>query len=124
MEFMHYFTYNKNKIDVDDAEFTNFINYVAGELKAGKKIKLKVEASASKVPTKSFNGNIELAKTRGENGKNLLFSKLKDAGVKDLGNLKIVKFDYKVGGPQYMSDFAENRKTYEKFQFIYFKVLE
>lgn len=123
-EFMHYFTYNQNKIDVKNPEFVTFINFVASELKAGKEVKLEIEASASTVPTKSFNGNNELAKTRGDNGKNLLDTKLKEAGVKDLGKLKIINFICKVGGPQYMSDFTENRKTYEKYQYIRFKVLD
>ncbi|MCC7051177.1 MAG: PD40 domain-containing protein, partial [Bacteroidia bacterium] len=80
-EFTHYFTYNKNVIDDKDADFIAFVNYLTGELKAGKTIKLEIIASASTVPTKLFGNNKELAKVRAKKGKDFLESKLKETGV-------------------------------------------
>jgi hypothetical protein len=123
-EYLKYFTYNANKIDVNHPDFVNFIQYITNQIKAGNTVNIELEASASTVPTKTYKNNANLARVRAENARKLLEIKIKEAGITDINKLQIKKLRYFVGGPQYMSDFAENRAKYEKHQFIHIKVID
>ncbi len=115
-EFMQNFTYNQNKIDVTNAYFVKLIEAIAIKIKNGEYVLIEIEASASKVPTRTFENNHLLAKKRGENAINLLKSELQKKGV----DLSKVIFDTPktlVQGPDYSGDYQYQEK-YEKYQYI------
>jgi hypothetical protein len=117
-ELQIFFIYNYNKIPNDDPKFVEFINNVAAEMnKSGRKMEISIEASASKVPTATFKSNDRLSSSRADLGKKSILSALKDKGV-DLKNIKVVKADYLIQGPEYNKDYVENRLEYEKWQYI------
>ncbi len=115
-EFTQNFTYNQNKIDVTDAYFVKLIEAIATKVKNGEYVLVEFEASASKVPTRTFKTNPILAKKRGENAINLVKSELQKKGV----DLSKVIFDTPktlVQGPAYSGDYQHQEK-YEKYQYI------
>ena len=117
-ELQIFFIYNYNKIPNDDPKFVEFINNIADEMKkSGRKMEISIEASASKVPTATFKSNDRLSSSRADLGKKSILAALKDKGV-DVKNIKIVKADYLIQGPEYNNDYVENRLEYEKWQYI------
>jgi len=110
------FQYNKKDITGSN-DFTDFTKGFIKAVKAGK-VNVHIEASASKVPTTKYpNGNEGLSLARAEAAK----AKIMDLLTKNKLNPANVVFDKPsglVGGPDYNKDWNENRKTYEKFQYI------
>jgi hypothetical protein len=80
-------------------------------------ISLKIESSASTVPTRAFTSNKELSIKRAEKGKEQIINALKEKGV-DVAKIKIVSIRSFVGGPQYSIDYLQNKDKYEKYQYI------
>jgi len=120
IEMIGYFDYNKNKITSTDQEFKNFLDELAIQIKSGRKnITIEIYSSASKVPTKSFSSNQELAEFRDENMKKLLNEFLtKNPNYKSIITLKTVLAN--VDGPEYQKD-AFNKNKYRPYQFVAIK---
>jgi hypothetical protein len=81
------------------------------------KVQVKIEASASKVPTRKYKDNQNLSKLRAD----AAIQKLKDEMVKlklDPSKVVFLPTVPLVGGPEYKNDFNENRKSYEEYQYI------
>lgn len=117
-ELQIFFIYNYNKIPDNDAKYMEFVNNIADEMKKeGRKMEISIEASASKVPTATFKTNDKLSSSRADLGKKSLAAALKDKGV-NMKNIKFVKADYLIQGPEYNNDYKENRLEYEKWQYI------
>ncbi len=117
-ELQIFFIYNYNKIPSDDAQYLAFVNNVAEEMKkSGRQMEISIEASASKVPTATFKTNDRLSSSRADLGKKSLTASLKEKGI-DMKNVKFVKADYLIQGPEYQKDYIENRLEYEKWQYI------
>jgi len=107
------FSYNKKKISLSNSQFKEMIEKAIN--KVGK-IYIEIESSASKVPTKTFKTNIELASLRGDENKDLIVKALKDKGVKE-SNIVITSINSFVSGPKYKGDY-KNIKKYQKYQYI------
>jgi hypothetical protein len=117
-ELQIFFIYNYNKIPADDVKYLEFINNISEEMKkSGRKMEISIEASASKVPTTTFKTNDKLSSSRADLGKKSITESLKDKGV-SMKNIKFVKADYLIQGPEYNNDYKENRLEYEKWQYI------
>ncbi len=117
-ELQIFFIYNYNVIPEDNAKYLEFIDNLVGELKnPGRKLEIYIEASASKVPTAKFKSNDKLSSSRADLGKKSITASLKQKGV-DMKNVKFIKADYLIQGPEYNNDYKENRLEYEKWQYI------
>lgn len=113
-KYEFYFSYNKNQNDESD-EWKTFITHIT-ELSKKKTVTVTIKASASKVPTRAFKNNKELASTRASK----LQEKIKAAVESSGGNPSKVKFikSSVVGGPAYRGDHDINRERFEKHQYV------
>lgn len=117
-ESFHYnFAYNKNEINAKDAEYKNFISKLKNYIAVTGGASIKITSSASTVPTKTFGSNKTLAESRAV----ATFQKIKatlQAQEIDTSKLKFEPFTSEVNGPAYNNDAKENRKEYEKYQYV------
>jgi hypothetical protein len=82
------------------------------------RINLKIESSASTVPTRSYGGsNKQLSVARAEKGKEQIITALKEKGA-DLSKVNVASIKSMVGGPQYNVDYLQNKDKYEEHQYI------
>lgn len=119
LAFTHYFGYNKNSLDTEKGELNKFVKAVENQIEKGREdIVIKIHSSSSKVPTKSFKSNKELAQSRAENIKsnlNVYFDNLEiqlEISIEEVG----------VNGPEYKRGDAKNIEKYAPFQFVKLKV--
>ena len=115
-EYEYFFNYNKNLNDETEDQWNKFIDKII-ELSAKKRsVYVRIKASASYVPTRSFRNNKQLASTRALN----LQKKIKEAVLAKGGDVKKIRFkrSSKVGGPRYKGDHDLGRSKYEPFQFV------
>ncbi len=117
-EFKHTFKYNKNKLSVDKGDLRKFVRQIKKDLKDGRQsITINIYSSASKVPTRTFGTNENLAKVRAENIKYDLINHFKK---KYADKVNVVIVSSKVAGPEYTED-AGNKRKYEPYQFVELK---
>lgn len=117
-EYQFYFKYNKQKIDETEESWVNFVAK-ATELSKQRTIIIDVYSSASTVPTRAYKNNKMLASARAKKTVEKLTEALEKAGA------EMTKVNFKrrskVNGPQYQSDF-QNQKKYEPHQFVKIKL--
>ena len=120
IEFVHYFDYNKNKLHVKKGKLKDFINELEVQLKEGRNdITLNVYSSASTVPTRKFENNLQLAEIRAENIKYDLMTYFEN--IPSLkGKVNVVIVHAIVDGPEYIAD-GKNTTKYKPFQFVKLK---
>lgn len=117
LEFMHYFDYNKNKIDIQKADLKNFIKEIESQFKEGRtQITVNVYSSASQVPTKAFASNQRLAEIRAENLKYDILNYF-ETNPELKGKVNVVIVTAIVDGPEYVKD-KNNKKKYSPYQFV------
>lgn len=118
-DFEIYYKYNRNIPENEDAIWISFIDKVSN-LSKTQVVKIGINASASKVPTRAFKGNQDLANRRATN----LQNKIIDAVAGKGGQKENLKFSRKaiVGGPAYKGDWDLGREKYEKHQFAKAKI--
>jgi hypothetical protein len=118
LNFKMNFKYNITETDVNDAPFKQFIDNLFELYTKNGSLNIKINSSASTVPTRAFGGsNKALAKARSEKGQEQILAALKEKGV-DESKVKFVSIKSEVNGPQYNIDYLQNREKYEKFQYI------
>lgn len=117
IEFIHYFDYNKNKLNVRDGELKAFVKEVENQLKEGRqRITINVYSSASQVPTKTYETNEKLTQIRAENMRYDLSTYFE--GIPEYtGKVNVVIVTAIVDGPEYVKD-AKNKKKYKPYQFV------
>jgi hypothetical protein len=117
VEFIHYFDYNKNKLYTNRGELKDFVKEVEKQLKDGReKVTINIYSSSSKVPTKTYESNENLAKIRAENMKYDLTTYFDNIpGLK--GKVNVVIVTAIVDGPEYNKDFKDKDK-YLPYQFV------
>ncbi len=118
LEFMHYFAYNKNKLDVRKGKLNKeFVKEIEKQLDGGRpNITINIYSSASHVPTKTYKTNENLTKIRAENMKYDLiahFEKKEDYK----GRVNVVIVSSVVQGPEYIKDSA-NKEKYFPYQYV------
>ncbi|MBA3663025.1 MAG: PD40 domain-containing protein [Bacteroidetes bacterium] len=114
-KYEFFFKYNVQQND-DDAEWIAFIDHIV-ELSKKKTVHVSINASASRVPTRVYNGNNKkLAAARATK----LQERIKEAVAAKGGEIKKLRFSKlsKVGGPRYRGDHDLGRAKYEKHQFV------
>ncbi|HEX8517714.1 MAG TPA: hypothetical protein VF868_16060 [Bacteroidia bacterium] len=111
------FKYNITEIDVTDEPFRKFIDNLMELYKTNGIVNIRIESSASTVPTRAFASNKDLAIARAEKGKEQIITALKEKGA-DPSKIKIASIKSQVGGPQYTIDYLQNKAKYEQYQYI------
>jgi len=113
-QYEFFFKYNKNQND-EDAVWTAFIDNIAERSKK-KSVSITIIASASRVPTRAYKNNSELASTRAKK----LQDRIKEEVAAKGGNVAKLRFlkNSVVGGPRYKEDAILGREKYEKHQFV------
>ena len=114
-QFERHFGYNQNEIEHTE-RFDAFLSNLEKAIKLKGNVIVEIEASASKVPTRTFKTNKRLAKKRAEAPKKEIIEFLKQKGI-DISKVTF-KEESKVQGPNYKNDFDKNRALYEQFQYV------
>lgn len=116
IEAAFYFKYNKNKLFVGNREFKKFMKEVEAQLKeTDGSVVVKINSSASKVPTTKYENNEELSRLRAENIKYDIINYLEKKS-EYASRISTVIVESVVSGPEYEND-KNNKDKYEPFQF-------
>lgn len=117
LEFMHYFSYNKNKLSVTKGKLKKFMKDIEEQLKDGREsITVNIYSSASKVPTKTYRTNDKLTKIRAENMKYDVIEYF-EKNEEFKGKVNVVIVTAIVQGPEYVKD-ATNKEKYFPYQYV------
>ena len=108
--------YNIKEVNTSEAKFIELINKAKEHVANSKKFTVVIESSASKVPTKTYASNEELAKFRGEEAKKVLVKAFSDNGI-PADSYTFKKIKSSVQGPKYNLD-PQNKSVYEKYQYV------
>lgn len=119
-EYAKFYAYNVKDIDQGEARWKQFVDVVVGLIDKNGEAKIVIEASASKVPTKTFGTNENLSRQRMEDARKRLVEAVQARG-KDPNALKLEAVNSLVQGPRYQGDY-QNTDKYGKFQYAKLKV--
>ena len=119
-EYTKFYEYNAKDIDLNEARWSQFVDVVVGLIEKNGRANVVIEASASKVPTKTFGTNEILSRKRMEDARTRLLESVKARG-KDETKLFLEAVNNLVKGPKYVGDF-KNTEKYGKFQYARLKV--
>jgi hypothetical protein len=114
-QYKRLFGYNQNK-EVEDELLTKFILGLKAIIAEKGTVEVRVVGSASKVPTRTYNSNKNLAETRAANGKSEFLVRAKELGV-DTSKITFSEVIGLVQGPDYQGDF-KNQSAYKPFQYV------
>lgn len=120
--FERFYGYNQNEI-TNVERFNAFMIDIEKALEMEKNIIVEIEASASKVPTRTFRTNTRLAKKRAAVPRKKIEEYFASKNI-DISQTIVFKEASKVQGPNYKNDFEKNRMEYEKFQFVKINILK
>jgi hypothetical protein len=115
--FTFYFKYNMNELDESAPEYKAFIDRVVAFKTGGGKVVFNAMGSASKVPTRKYKNNEEIAQLRLNQGLLKITNSLKQRGLID-GDVVVGTNKAVIGGPTYKGDYLTNAAEYEKYQFV------
>ncbi len=119
-EYAKFYVYNAKDIDQNEDRWKQFVDVVVDLIDKNGKANVVIEASASKVPTKTFGTNENLSRQRMEDARTRLLEAVKARG-KDETKLYLEAVNNLVQGPKYGGDF-KNTEKYGKFQYAKLKV--
>lgn len=114
--FTFYFKYNMDELDESAPEYIKFIDHLVSMKGGDGKIKLKVRASASTVPSKKYKDNHGLASFRSKAAVVKITNSLKQKGIAE-SDIVIVSAKSFVSGPVYAADYT-NAAKYANFQYV------
>jgi len=115
--FKRMFGYNEMDVAGEAKVFQAFMQRLNEIVEAKGHVNISIIASASKVPTRTYGSNEKLAELRMEDAVNRVKAAAKKMGI-NTEQLKFVKTESKVSGPQYKGDFRAGAETYQKFQYV------
>jgi len=119
-EYAKFYAYNAKDIDPNEERWQQFVNVVVDLIAKNGEARVVIEASASKVPTKTFGTNENLSRQRMEDARKRLLEAVAARSV-DTSKLKLEAVNNLVLGPRYQGDY-QNTEKYGKFQFVKLKV--
>lgn len=119
-EFAKFYAYNAKDIDQSDARWKQFIDVVVGLIDKNGQARVVIEASASKVPTRTYGTNENLSRKRMEDARQRLVEAVTARG-KDANALRLEAVNSLVLGPRYEGDY-QNTDKYGKYQYVKLKV--
>ena len=119
-EFIQRFDFNERSIEAGEKKFRDFVEGLLPLLERHGDLKVRIESSASTVPTKSFASNEELTQARAEAAKAEILRIIREAGAPE-DRLQFEPYDTKIQGPEYH---PERKLSYQQFTpFQYVKIL-
>ena len=107
---------NVKSINQNAADFKTLIENVVQTVTEKGNVNISIESSASRVPTKTYNSNMELTKFRGNEAKDLFIQILQAKGI-DKNKIRFVDVTTLVQGPAYQGDYM-NKSKYQKYQYV------
>ncbi|HLV41583.1 MAG TPA: hypothetical protein VKY37_04845 [Brumimicrobium sp.] len=118
LQIKHYFSYNGNRLNPTAGNLKELFNEMILQAESGRSdFILTINASASKVPTRTFKNNMNLANKRADNVINLLKEFVdKNDVLKDKVQFEINKIG--VNGPTYVNGDYSNIDKYAPYQFV------
>jgi len=115
-----HFNYNETDLKVTADNFKKFMeNLKAATLKYDF-VEITIEGSASKVPTKTYGNNDNLAKIRATEAEKKLITALESYGIEKT-KVRIVAINSLTQGPNYNWDAVDNKAVYEQYQYVILK---
>ncbi len=121
-KLIEYFGYNKHTIDREAEPFNTFMEEVERRIREKGKVSLNIEGSASKVPTTTYESNLELALERLKKARDLILDELRSRGY-GVEKVNFAKTNASVQGPDYEDD-AKNADKYRQYQYVSFAIQE
>ncbi|MBK8947640.1 MAG: hypothetical protein IPM68_01895 [Flavobacteriales bacterium] len=118
-EYAKYYEYNKKDIDQAETDWKGFIDTVVGLIDKNGKATIVIEASASKVPTRTFGTNENLSRQRMDDARKRLIEAVQARG-KNADVIYLEAINSLVQGPAYKGDYI-NTEKYGKFQYVKLK---
>lgn len=118
--YQEFFNYNIKDINTSDGKYVNMIDQAIVGMKRSGKIIIDIESSASKVPTRTYGTNTNLAKERSKTAQETVINSLIEKGISK-EDIIINDVSSKVKGPQYNGDY-NNTGIYEQYQYIIIKI--
>ncbi len=115
-DFVVYFPYNKKEINISVGSFLSLMNKVEKNITETGNATIVIASSSSNVPTLTFESNEALSSLRANTIKDKIHSSL---SLKNIDETKITyQIESKVNGPEYKNDARQNKKEYERWQFV------
>jgi len=111
------FGYNKSQLSTEDKKFIELVEGLAEIVRTRGAVEVNIEASASKVPTKTYKTNENLSKIRAEKAKEMLISELSKKGI-NADQIDFARISTLVQGPEYTRTNPKPRSVYEEFQYV------
>ena len=96
----------------NNPDFIQFMEEIIKKINNSGKAKVEIIGSASKIPSKKFKSNTELAKIRVEKGKTAIFDYLNSKNI-SINKIQIVKEKAIVSGPEFDHNIKDKSKYYE-----------
>lgn len=119
-DFEIYYRYNKNNPEDMGVVWTEFIDKIVEKSKTGK-VRVAINASASKVPTRAYkNGNEQLASVRAMKLQKKITEAIAAKGA-EMNKVKFTRYSH-VSGPNYRGDWDLGREKYQKHQYAKAKI--
>jgi hypothetical protein len=115
-----HFGYNQTDMAVTDAGFKSFMEKLKTATQQYDYVEITIEGSASKVPTKTFKSNDNLARTRATEAESKLKAALASYGI-DPAKVRVVAINSLTQGPDYKWDAVDNKAVYEQYQYVILK---
>jgi Tol biopolymer transport system component len=119
--YQYNFGYNKEKFNTKNESLKLYVKGIKQLVAAGKEVSILVYSSASKVPTRSYKNNQDLADKRQISGKETLMKVLKSEGI-DISKIIFIDKEALVQGPNYNNDAQEKQAVYQRYQYIKFEI--
>ncbi|MFB6257582.1 MAG: hypothetical protein ABEH38_02730 [Flavobacteriales bacterium] len=116
------FGYNKTIPPRKESDWQTLLDTVVHRLKAGKAVELRLQGSASKVPTSSYPSNLILAGHRAEDLKKALLKALRNRDL-PMDKFEVENVEVRVDGPPYKKD-PGNKERYAPHQYVKVWILD
>jgi hypothetical protein len=121
VEFIQRFDFNEKSIEAGEEKFRDFVEGLLPLLERHGDLKVRIESSASTVPTKSFASNEDLTQARAEAAKAEILHIILAAGAPE-NRLQFEPFDTKIQGPEYHPERKLSYKEFTPFQYVKIRV--
>jgi hypothetical protein len=118
--YQEYFGYNNKELKSKNANYISMINKAVEQSKSTGTVKISLESSASRVPTKTHKTNNKLAFKRAKDAKEKVIASLVAKGI-NKDKIIVLNINSKVRGPKYAGDYT-NKSVYEKFQYVTIRI--
>ena len=118
--YQEFFSYNNKELKTKNSAYIEMIDKAIALSKTTGKVKISIESSASRVPTRTHKTNDKLALKRANTAKAKVIESLVAKGI-NKSKIVVLNINSKVRGPKYNGDYT-NESVYEKFQYVTIRI--